>query len=489
MDLVDAVRRWWTQELPSETAALPDAEAFFREKASEIEQRTVVLQFNGHSKDRALETALNELLPTVVDLDDPNAAPETLELRAGDFVTGAFAYVEAEKRPSGRTASHRKSTGAADRLRGRELHQADERRDHGEIRMTMNAGPPAPLRPDATVWVVRAGSRGVDADTFVERGVIAIGAEAIDLSECDARTQIEAAVSAHVGEKTGHSAGNLHRFRNAIRVGDVAVVPVQSTRELLWGVVVGEYRYSPQAIPGSDPASQSRYHHSRAVSWSPHRRKRDDLPKSILYSLGGLLTVFQPSDQAELKAFLVDGTAGSRRSDPEPGEPSPDEDEASVGLSHADQANRNKELIQQHISRIGAYETQDLVAGILNALGYHTQVAPPGPDGGIDITAARDPLFIEQPVIKVQVKARGGSSGRPELQQLNGVMDPGDYGIFVSTGGFSGQAKAEARAFPRIQLWDMERLVDLLLAHYTNASPEVQALVPLARVWVLNEDG
>jgi restriction system protein len=60
------------------------------------------------------------------------------------------------------------------------------------------------------------------------------------------------------------------------------------------------------------------------------------------------------------------------------------------------------------------YDTQDLVAGLLKALGYHIEwVSPPGKDGGIDIIAHIDPLGTRPPRIKVQVK---GGSQRIDLQ-------------------------------------------------------------------------
>jgi len=38
-------------------------------------------------------------------------------------------------------------------------------------------------------------------------------------------------------------------------------------------------------------------------------------------------------------------------------------------------------------------------------MGYHVAwVAPPGPDGGVDVIAQSDPLGINGPRIKVQVK-------------------------------------------------------------------------------------
>ena len=63
--------------------------------------------------------------------------------------------------------------------------------------------------------------------------------------------------------------------------------------------------------------------------------------------------------------------------------------------SAADQEARNRELIAKRIAGLGPYEMQDLAAGVLQALGYTTKVAPPGADGGVGIEACKDALFLQ----------------------------------------------------------------------------------------------
>jgi len=61
--------------------------------------------------------------------------------------------------------------------------------------------------------------------------------------------------------------------------------------------------------------------------------------------------------------------------------------------------------IEQHLGRMHPYDFQKLVAGLLRGMGYFVAwVAPPGPDMGVDILAHSDPLGINGPRIKVQVK-------------------------------------------------------------------------------------
>ena len=174
-----------------------------------------------------------------------------------------------------------------------------------------------------------------------------------------------------------------------------------------------------------------------------------------------------------------------------PTEHDADQDEAAldVATSAADQEARNKELIAKRIAGIGPYETQDLAAGILQALGYATEVAPPGADGGLDIVACKDALFLQPPIVKAQVKARPGTkTGPDEIRQLNGLLErPNDRGIFISTGGFTGPASTEA-AQMQIQLWDLPRLTDLFLENYAALPEEVADLISLRQIWVLDQE-
>jgi restriction system protein len=190
-----------------------------------------------------------------------------------------------------------------------------------------------------------------------------------------------------------------------------------------------------------------------------------------------VLTVFQPSGREHLLAFL--------RGD-EPGEVAPvleQADEAADDDLFADLEARSDELIQQQIAFLDGYETQRLFAGVLRAMGYHTRVALEGPDGGIDIVASRDPLAVEPPIIKVQVKARPNTKTGPgDVRQLSGVLHEGERGIFVATGGFTKDAEAGAM-MGRVQLIDIDRLQELLVEYYDRLDQDTKSLVPLRRLY------
>jgi restriction system protein len=79
-------------------------------------------------------------------------------------------------------------------------------------------------------------------------------------------------------------------------------------------------------------------------------------------------------------------------------------------------------------------------------------------------------------------------ASRPdEVRQLNGLVDGvGERGIFVATDGFTGPAEKED-AQMKIQLWNLERLAELYIDIYDKLDDETRALVPLRRIWVLDD--
>ncbi|MCM2266461.1 MAG: restriction endonuclease, partial [Elusimicrobiales bacterium] len=143
------------------------------------------------------------------------------------------------------------------------------------------------------------------------------------------------------------------------------------------------------------------------------------------------------------------------------------------------------EFIKDRILELDWEDAQELVAGILRAMGYKTRVSPKGPDLGKDIVASPDGLGLEQPRIRVEVKHRPRQQiGAPDIRSFIGALRAGDKGLYVSTGGFSTEARYEAeRATIPITLVDLNELVKLLIQHYESSDLSTRALVPLVRMY------
>jgi restriction system protein len=146
--------------------------------------------------------------------------------------------------------------------------------------------------------------------------------------------------------------------------------------------------------------------------------------------------------------------------------------------------------ISSYLANMPPYEFQELVASLLRAMGYHVPwVAPRGRDGGVDIVAFTDPLGATGPRIKVQVKrVTSGKIGVEGLRSFLAVLSGQDVGLFVSLGGFTADAQAEARAQEsrRLMLVDMEQLVNLWTEHYKRLTEDDRAHLPLRPVYFLS---
>jgi restriction system protein len=143
--------------------------------------------------------------------------------------------------------------------------------------------------------------------------------------------------------------------------------------------------------------------------------------------------------------------------------------------------------IESHIQELSWYDFQKLVADLLTAMGYRVGfIAPPGPDGGIDIVAYKDPLGTSIPRIKVQIKHRVDRVKVQEVRELHGLLKEEDVGIFVSSGGFTRDAVDEARKTAKhIEVIDLSRFIVLWQQYYDNISESGKSLLPLRKLFFL----
>ena len=136
------------------------------------------------------------------------------------------------------------------------------------------------------------------------------------------------------------------------------------------------------------------------------------------------------------------------------------------------------------MKRVKGHPFTHFVAHLLETMGYHTRIAPPGPDGGVDIIASRDELGFEPPIIKVQVKAGEGSIGNATVASLYGNIGNGEFGLFVTLGSFTKAAKAFGKDKGNLRLIDSDELTDLVLERYDQLDAKYKGLLPLQRVFI-----
>lgn len=326
------------------------------------------------------------------------------------------------------------------------------------------------------MWMIRADG-GSLYEEFRERGIAAIGwthlaphakvgmtrKELIDLYR-----SIEPATK----EKTAISgASQVWRFMNEIKIDDWVVTYSPANRTYLIGRVTGECEYRADLMDAEMALA-------RTVAWKEKEVERDSLTDATKSSLGSTLTVFVVAEFA-MQELLGEATG-------KPMQPAPELQEDQV---EADPLSGMETLaleqIKDIVSKLDWAEMQELIAGILRAMGYKTQVSPAGSDRGKDIIASPDGFGFEHPRIIVEVKHRKGQMGTNQIRSFLGGRHPDDRGLYVSTGGFSKEAYYEAdRASVPLTLWTSDHVVRALVDHYEATDAETKRLVPLKRTYL-----
>jgi restriction system protein len=150
------------------------------------------------------------------------------------------------------------------------------------------------------------------------------------------------------------------------------------------------------------------------------------------------------------------------------------------------------EGIMNFIRYKNPYEFQDLVAALLRAMGYYTPfISPKGKDGGIDIIAYKDPLGVETPRIKVQVKHYPDNPiAADTIRSLKGLVNSGEeVGLFVTSGRFSNEADRFAReANVHIKLINGADLISMWQQFYPKMNDEDKNLLPLHPIYFLGSN-
>ena len=326
-------------------------------------------------------------------------------------------------------------------------------------------------------WMVR-GEGGSRYDDFREQGVVAIGwAEIAEYVEPGMTRKDLTALYKRVEPQIRHGtavsgASQVWRFVNELQTGERVVTYSPGNRTYMVGTIAGDSSYQAgTAAKGMALA--------RPVEWAPGDIDRDALGTASKNSLGATLTLFQVPDFAveDLLAAMEGGADSPNESDETAAQ---EADDPLAGLEDL-----AIERIKDRVSALDWGELQELVAGLLRAMGYKTQVSPAGPDRGKDIIASPDGFGFENPRIVVEVKHRSGRMGSQELRSFLGGRHKDDRGLYVSTGGFSKDANYEAeRANVPVMLWTMDNLVRALIDHYEATDAETKRLLPLKRTYM-----
>lgn len=328
-------------------------------------------------------------------------------------------------------------------------------------------------------WFVRAAEGGTAFATFRDNGIVAIGWKeigAVAATDPDEKTDALFA-STYPDEKKGAHrvrAGQLRRFLREPAKGDRVLTYDPQSRIYLLGNIASDALW----VPDSDLPRV------RRVTWE-REVPRDILSASTRNTLGAIQAVYRVDADAARELWERSTKLGAAPAASVP--PIADVEAASdptEALERDKTISQSAGLIEDRIMRLSPDEIPELFAGILRAMGYKTKVSKPGPDRGVDVFASPDGLGLQEPRIFVEVKHRSAAMGAPELRSFLGGRKPGDRCIYVSTGGFSKEAKYEAdRSSIPLSLVDLERLRELLVDHYEKLDAATRSLVPLVRIY------
>lgn len=329
-----------------------------------------------------------------------------------------------------------------------------------------------------TMWMIR-GDGGRLYDDFRDRNLAAIGWGQFAI-EAKPGVSRKALIQAYKNLQPGikdasavSGASQVFRFVNEVKAGDAVVTYSPANRTYLVGLFVGECVY--RADLAEDGMSLT-----RAVEWSPHEVDRDKLTSASRNSLGSTLTVFNVAEEAQKELLAL---ANGKVFSPTLKEAIEDPEALEDPLKGVQEI--AFERIKDQINGLDWSEMQELVAGILRAMGYKTLVSPAGADRGKDIIASPDGFGFEPPRIVVQVKHRSARMGSNEIRSFLGGRHKDDRGLYVSTGGFTKEALYEGeRANVHLTMWTLDELARTLMAHYPATDPETKRLVPLTYFYV-----
>lgn len=328
------------------------------------------------------------------------------------------------------------------------------------------------------MWMVR-NDGGNYAEEFKKQSIVAIGwQDAGSMKGLSTREQVINQVRAiwpdYRPMKAVVTASQLDKIANVIEVNDRVMTYDPSKRVYYVGRVSGDYEFDSEA----DDCLANR----RRVVWL-NEIERDQLSVPTKNSLGSALTVFEVPEEAEKEIDSL--LAGNRDTAAQPEKFATSEADLNVQNLLEDLKSKAREFIKDRIVDLDWDDMQQLVAGVLRAMGYKTRVSPLGSDRGKDIIASPDGLGLEQPRIVVEVKHRPNQQmGSQEIRSYLGGRHKDDRGLFVSTGGFSKDAKYEAdRASIPLTLMDLDELVEAVVEYYEDLDLATRTLLPLTKIY------
>lgn len=321
------------------------------------------------------------------------------------------------------------------------------------------------------LWVVRSNG-GEYLDIFFNDNIVAIGwCSDINFENKDIYFIKKALLDTYPECKKSIPAwaGFINSFVNKMSINDYVLTYDPSSRIYYAGKIIGEYHYDKKIELG--------LHNTRKVKWNKKQISRDLISNSTKNSLGSPQTIFQLNNEQKQEIIKLLNNGNNL--------PNEDEIKEENNENSKNLIENAKENLKDSLQSLDADEMEELVKEILNAMGYIANISQKGADRGVDIFASKDGLGLEEPRIFVEVKHRKGRMGSQEIRTFLGGRQQSDKCLYVSTGGYSKDARYEAeRSKIPLNLIDIDDLANLISLHYDQFSAEGKALLPLKKVYI-----
>ena len=323
--------------------------------------------------------------------------------------------------------------------------------------------------------MIRAGRGGVYASDWLEHGVIGIGwdFDGADIAAMN-REQIRAAYGlSHPGDSKGKVAagvGQVYRFAHDMTTDSTVVMYDPESRLYHLGVITGPC----VAVCDMDGVT-----YTRDVTWG-ETAPRDVLSPSSKNSLGGIQTIFAVSDEvmADLTNAARDKSVVASN-DPAIDDNDATNDEETLAATY----DNGIELIKDRVNQLDWEDMERLVAGLLKAMGYCARVMPK-----VLMAVAmwwRLRMLSGWSRLALSLRSSIASAmGAPAVRAFIGGLRAGDRGLYVSTGGFTKEARYEAdRANIPVRLLDLDAFVRHYVEIYDKTDDDTRSILPLTRIW------
>ena len=322
---------------------------------------------------------------------------------------------------------------------------------------------------EKTIWGIHA-SKAIDGKSlFLNKNIIALGWYEIgDFEGLSTREDFKEKYAIVFPEKSKQhiatSAGQLYRFKEEIKIGDIVVFLPREDRQVYIGEIAGDYLYDTKVEIG--------YPNQRKVKWIKDI-PRTSFSQGAIYEMGSAMSLFQIKNYADEIYAALEGE-----------DYTPELDDDTVALVAEDIEEQSHDFIIKQLERnLKGLPLEEFILHLLITMGYRARLTRKN-EPSVDIIAHKDKLGFEPPIIKVQVKSSTGTIGDRDVSALYGKVENSEFGLLVTLGVFSPAAWTFSSGKSNLRLIDGNELVSLIIEHYDDFNSKYKGIIPLKQVYI-----